>query len=645
MDNTELLNTFTRTMKATLETGALYSLEHPIFSENLERLKECLESFLKNGDPLKIGFSPHSLIIDDIPYSENDSFKRLAHSFYKKKVKAITFRPGLTDEELKEFIATASLQARDLFAAGGMSSILQQKNIAHITVNELDFTELLNGEGEECADVWTYMLREAVTSQNKATINKYAENFGKLAKRIKMTALIEDPQAYENMQTFLSFLQETEEAKYKDCAKHLLKSAVKTNAISDEESIRNISALVKNLKTDDLADALWDEIISEDHVDTLNLNLFSQLMDTEENRKVTDSLAEKAEKNKLLLKAPRVRKRINDLFSDSNASFIPENYRHFLNLALNTISDGGILAYDRHHAEKNYWLIVCALVPFEKDASQSEKILQRMQERWDQIKETNNIKLLLAAYGSLQSLPRIDDEKVALYAKGLRQIVTEHVEAMIFDGEISITHFSDAIRVLAQETHAIERYYDMFFNHSKVNPFMLQLLLSLPRDNPHVFYQHLSMKKKDVKFIRKIIDLAKHLPSTQESLDVLTTIYNFSGEFIKIKALREMAAIGLCDEQIVLPLLKKSAYHVKLEALRVALGDKEVLHKALHILFWIPPLFGINTYMLCSHIKIVDTLDIHDAQHDIERLASLKYFWNSAIRRDAKKLLEKWTDE
>jgi hypothetical protein len=75
------------------------------------------------------------------------------------------------------------------------------------------------------------------------------------------------------------------------------------------------------------------------------------------------------------------------------------------------------------------------------------------------------------------------------------------------------------------------------------------------------------------------------------------------------------------------------------------MSDKELLHKALYILFSKPSLPGFKAHTIRANIKIVDTLNIREAKNDIEALASLDFFWNKGIRADASKLLEKWNNE
>jgi len=623
----------------------MYSFDHPIFLETLTTVHQSIGSLFSISDSLRIGFTPSALIINDTTYDDHQVYASLGNTFHSKRIKALSIRSGVPLEELRSFLTCAGMQTKDIIKAGGINKVLTDKNLEYITVEELDYTELLHGEGEDCDDIWTYMLSDAVANNNKEAINKYASNFKGLMKKYKLTSLMNDPEACKNLEKFLSFLQANEESKYKECAKEILKSTVKNRDVLNEENLNSLSSFIKNLKTEDLADTLWGEIISDDNVDTLNLNLFSQLMDKEANDEIAESLKDKIEKNNILLKAPRVRNRIKDLFSGSSSSFIPKNYRHFLTLALEKISTTGILSYDRHHAETNYHAILTALIPFEKESSRMDKILVRIEEEWEKIKIENNIYFLFDLYTILQSLPKIEDERVYIHAAEITHVVTQHIEELIYNGQIGIEEFDKLSRSLSQEKEALEKYYDKFFNEDKVNPFMLQLLLFVSRHNPRIFYYHLEQKKRSVNFIRKIIDLAKTLPQKDDAAYMLKQIYSFSKNFIRIKALQEMAKIGICDEEIVLPLLEKTPYHIKIEAVRVAITNKELLHKVVYILFAKHTLFGLNAHIIRAHIKIINELNIREAKNDIEYLASLNLFWNKGIRRDAQILLEKWDNE
>jgi hypothetical protein len=645
MEHTEIINTFSRTIKATLEAGAMYFFDHPLFVENLEALHQAIHALLSIADPIRIGFTPSGLIIGETTYDDQLLYSSLGYTFHSKKVKALSIRSGVTIQELKAFLTCTGMQSKDILKAGGINKILAEKALEHITIEELDYTELLQGEGQDCEDVWTYMLSDAVDKNNKEAIDKYATNFRALMKKYKLNSLMEDPEARENMEKFLSFLQKNSEEKYKDCAKEILKSAVKDQRMTDEVNVKNLSTFIKSLNPEDLADTIWNEIISEDNVDSLNLNLFSQLMDTDTNDEIAESLQKKIEKSTVLLKAPRVRNRIKDLFSGSSSSYIPKSYRHFLTLALEKISTVGTMTYDRHHAEINYCAILASLIPFEKDPARLKHILGRIDERWEKIVGDSNIYFLFDLYSGLQTITGIDDEEARIHVQDTTLMVENHIDELIYEGRINIKEFDKISSSFSSDKEILEKYYDKFFNENKVNPFMLRLLLFISRHNIEIFYYHLEMKKRSINFIRKVIDLAKCIPQKEEAAYLLRQIYSFSKNFIKVKVLQEMAALGICDEEIILPLLEKTPYHIKIEAMRVAMSDKELLHKALYILFSKPSLLGLKAHTIRANIKIVDTLNIQEAKNDIEALASLDFFWNKGIRADALKLLEKWNNE
>jgi hypothetical protein len=645
MDTNQLFATLIRSLKAAIDAGAMYFFDHPIFQESAERLCTAIRDIMQVTSPVRIGFTPSSLMYGDTLYEDQLVYKTLAHNFHIKKIKTLTFHEGISGEELKEFLILIALTPKELLKNGGIQKLVDEKNLPHIKIEEIDYTELLYAEGEECDDVWTYLLSEAVTKNNQDAISKYTQNFEALMRRFKVHTVVADEEASKNLEKFMTYLQQNEESAYKDCAKHILRNAMKDKEISSESNLSQLNIFTQNLGTEELADTLWEEILSEDSVDELNLSLFSQLLDPEKNEQVASSLQAKMDKNKILLQAPRVRNRIKDLFSSEKSSMIPKSYHHFLTTALANISSAGTVKYDKNHATKNYWYTLASILGHTKDASHTEKILDRIESALSSMQKECPILFFLDLHSTMTSLQMLRPEsKTATRLGELMYVIEKHVNDLIYEGNALLSEFDEIANKIGNEKPTIERFYNQFFNESKVNPFMLRLLLFLAGATHEIFYYHIEQKSRDLNFIRKVIDIAKALPLT-DAEELLTKIYYFSGRFIQVKVLQEMHALGIYNPEVIKPILHKAPLPVKLEAMKVALKDEAACTEALSILFSVSSFLGIKNHILRMNIKIVDDLNVHQAKPYIEKLAHQKFLWKRSVQKEAARVLEKWNDQ
>jgi hypothetical protein len=112
MEEKELILTFTRSLKATLDIGGMYSVEHPLFHENIEALVAAIENLLTLSDPITIGFSPSALITGSTSYDDQKMFQSLAHSFHLKKIKSLSFRSGINRDNYMRFLSKRAVQQK-----------------------------------------------------------------------------------------------------------------------------------------------------------------------------------------------------------------------------------------------------------------------------------------------------------------------------------------------------------------------------------------------------------------------------------------------------------------------------------------------------------------------------------------------------
>ena len=85
---------------------------------------------------------------------------------------------------------------------GGIREIIKKENLTNISVEELDYSQLLLGEGEEIKDIWPYLLQEAVTNPNRDKIIQAADSFDKIAHDFQASDIFENADLSENFTRF-----------------------------------------------------------------------------------------------------------------------------------------------------------------------------------------------------------------------------------------------------------------------------------------------------------------------------------------------------------------------------------------------------------------------------------------------------------
>jgi len=157
-----ILKDFLRALKVSFKNASIYNLEHPAFISSVENLKKLIESIFEFRSPLAISFTPKSLFLDDRFWESEKIYQELGRLFHFRKIKTMEVRPGVTYDELIKFSSKITLPLKEFFREGGASEVIKHEDIHHITVEELDYHQLLKGEGEEIADVWSYLMEEGL---------------------------------------------------------------------------------------------------------------------------------------------------------------------------------------------------------------------------------------------------------------------------------------------------------------------------------------------------------------------------------------------------------------------------------------------------------------------------------------------------
>jgi len=642
MDKETAIHEFIMTMKVSLKNAAMYNQEHPAFKKAIKDMKEKIDAIFEFMSPLEIGFSPHALLIEDRFWDEDKMYRELGRTFHFRKVKKFKTSRGLTLDELMVFMSHICLAPREIFKKGGIGTILQDTKIAHIRVEELDYAQLLQGEGEEVKDVWAYLLQEAVEEQDNAKMMEVAGSFEKVMEDFEPAEFLEDKEFAENFLRFFSYLKKNEEANYRKCAKNLVKSVVKKKEeIRDEAKLESIRALITDLNEEDLASTLWDEILADDDFDSLSFSIFSKLIEKERQDKVATSLTNIFQEDDTAKIDPNAREKIQALLSGTSGGLMSEIYRETLSSLLKDMTYEAKITFDHSHLRSNFRYILLNTLAKEHTKEDFIDQLEQIDTEWHEITEQRDFEYIKNLYEVIreQKDEILSEPKVKKYLFKL----IGFVEHAILEGEAQDS-FDYFITHLNESTLDVNTYLERIFTDGKVSPHILKAFFKFFKEYLFYFNLNLEQNAKDTKFIEQMIKNLKELDSPI-SLITLKNIYPLGSAVIKYRTLKAMQNLTDSDPKFLLPILKCKEPALKAEALVILMKDQNEKRLAFESLFHIQSPYGLRNKRLLEHIKIVDDKHLMEGKIYLEELSRRRGFWNKKLRIEAQRVLEKWNAE
>ncbi len=129
----------------------LYPPTSDIVEDSVKRAQEELEQALAAWGSVTFCELEGKLLINDCSLDERDQARPNTSAFLKDlslwEVRSITFDRGLRDEELRQFMEIFSRKRADRSMEGSLSSLLEERDIEHIKVDEKIYVSLSKGEG------------------------------------------------------------------------------------------------------------------------------------------------------------------------------------------------------------------------------------------------------------------------------------------------------------------------------------------------------------------------------------------------------------------------------------------------------------------------------------------------------------------
>jgi hypothetical protein len=638
MDKDQALEEFFRNFKKTLSITCLFSKDHPSFVKAVGDFKNTVDATLNFLSPLKIGVTPDSFLVENKYFSGGLLYGELAKMLHLRRVKTIEIKPGVSLEELVVFFHQISIHPKEIMANGGMSNILGKAKVAHISIEELDYSQLLKGSGTEYKDIWAYLLQEAVEKDDSAKANALADNFDKIVQHFRIKDLLENEKLKENIHQFIVYLKDKGKDKFLQCAKEMASAILKEKEMLQQADIDKIRIFFKDLSEADLADILSQDLLTDERFDHLSFGLFSKILDEEKHK----NIAAQAAKN-LQAKSFRdnrmITKNIQKLFSSPASSGVSQVYQNALSSFLSNISFDNLIAFDRELAQINYDSLLLNLFNEEKNQEHLITILEKITVELDRLVRKRDLGYLKSLLEVIDK-KRLQDSSTADLFDGLKNLIYNLLEDVICEQE-SVEDFQYFIDAMQKSTLGLDFYLGKIFNENKVNANRLKLFLKFfPTELP-IFYQNLEKKTQDMEFLIRVIESLSAV-SHPQTMDIFKHIYSFANNFIKIEVLQAMQRLSRYDEEFLLSILENADITLKKEALLILSKEEKSRRKALRKLFAIKSPWGTKNSFIMENILVVEETGLKEAKDYLVAISKKHFFWNRDIKKEASRVLKRW---
>ncbi|MFA5092549.1 MAG: hypothetical protein WC543_01195 [Candidatus Omnitrophota bacterium] len=631
MNNKDLLEKFFRALRISLTNASSYSKDHPYFIQSVENFKIVLAETLSVLNPLKINITTSNIVVNREELPKNSFYDDLVYLLHQRKIKSIEIRSGADLGELVEFLSVISLPKKDIIKNGGINAILEDRILVHFTIEELDYSEFLHQEGQDCGDVWGYLLKHAAENKDDTKLEQLADDFGVLIKRSSQKDILETQAMPDSIGDFLVSLKEKNKEKFDKCSKDVFLWFLHNKKSLQDKELEKLAPILKSLNQDDFSSLLWEGIMQDDNFDNLSLQLFSKISEQKDPANIAQRFLSKINQSQYLKNNPHVVKRIKNLINTQNTDRLSDVYQHTLESLVKGISSSGELCFDQKILRENYRYIILNILAIGDDHAQvsGEILVNQLPVIW----EDKDFDFLRSLMDLLKEKRRYGKD---FYSK-LEEKLACFIENIVLNDELAAQQefLLDLVVISNKE---FKFYLDKIFTAQKVTPQLLILFFKLFGQQLEVFYHRLEQRLQDLEFLDTLIEALGQVDS-QISLAVLEHIYPFVNELIKVEILKVMVKLKKIDSNFLLQQLDTNSFVLRKTLFSILILDNQAKELAMEKLFGTHSFWGKNNYRLIENMQIISDLKFSQAIVWLQKLSQKKFFWNRKLSNKAKQVL------
>ncbi|HOW42118.1 MAG TPA: hypothetical protein P5110_03430 [Candidatus Omnitrophota bacterium] len=631
----EAIESFLQSLRISFNFISLYSKEHKSFVASVKDLHGKAREFLAAVSPARISFAVNALSIEGEVFGKKTLYVELARLFHMRKIKSIEILPEITEAELIAALDKIALPVKEVLKQGGLHSLLEGAQVSHLKIEELDYSAFLKDEGEESADIWSYIINDTLNKGDPRKIQDLVENFEQVIGKFKVKHFLEDPRLNANVRQFLGIIKQQDPAALQRCAKAMLRLILLDKQVPRGAEVDKLKHFLDDIQAGDVAEALVEEIVQHEEFDDDHLGLFVKLIDIHRHQEIAVSLEHALARKGAL--NPKTAKKMRQLFSLSDSPLVQDMYQRVL-ASLDTQTDAvPTFAFDPAQTQRCYQDIQLFLLQQEQDPGKLEIIAQSIDAEWAQAVSTRD-----EAY--IQRLITAIDEKWNRYLgaglEHLAQTYLRYIESAALAGTLP-AELEVFLPKLKKTTLGFEAYADVFFNQRRVDREILKLFFQLFPDQQEQFFALVSRAIGDREYIGSFIDELAHAESVF-AVETLEHIYSQADDELRLDILMAMGNLPDFDAGFLSRVMREAGPGLRKEALRILVYDEETRGAALDMFFSIANPWGSKNALVLENLSIAEELDLKESADTIRALMDKTPFWNMAVRKKAKQILEAW---
>ncbi|MCM8786738.1 MAG: hypothetical protein NC935_01635 [Candidatus Omnitrophica bacterium] len=630
MDIKEAKEDFIKSLRVALNCALIYFKEHPLVKNSIEDLSQKIKVLSNFSDTIEISITPSNIFLGKEPFARSKLNQELAELFHFRKLKKIIFdAKRLTSDELISFIYILAKPPKEIFKEGGVEKLIKINEITNILVEELDYSYFLEGDGEKYKDIWEAILADTTSNKDMLKTSEFISIFDKVLERFTSNLFIQNDTVREKITNFLKYIKEVDRAKSLYFSKKIFHIVISDKDILQHEFFYKLKELFEGLKTLELVDILYEEIVTNNNFDQKSFVIFFDLFDVNTHKEVASLLKTKL---KDLPSANLFIKKFKNLFFDNNT--ISGIYQPLLLSLSKGISPNGQISLDHNVLLKNYHFILLYLLDNLKSQKKIDFIFEQLIEQTKFFIEKKEFKVLENLLVKLEQ--RKNFFETSKFEEFKKRLGFE-LEEMAIKGSLSFDNIFllDKIR---ESKYDFLFYLNLIFGEIKINPSILYLFFKLHKNNKQLFYTQLNKYKNNIKFLLVIIDNLSYI-DLPESFEAIKYVFFLSNNFIKHKALDALEKLSIYDKDFFYSLLKSSDIYLKKTAFRILAKEQDTKKEAVKILLSIFNPFGIRNKVLLENLKLIEEMPLSDIREDLI-IFSKKIFFNRTIAKRIKKIIK-----
>jgi hypothetical protein len=641
MEREEALHEFIKGLRIALNNSTAYPSTHPYFIKSAEEFKARIEAILVFINPVRINVTPESLFLDGRYWAKPSAYVELAQMLHQRKISGISFQSGLDIRELTGFLSILALAPKDIVNAGGIEALLKKGSIAHILVEELDYSNLLKGQAKgEGGDIWQYIFKGAVERKDASKINEIADDFRAQLKNFSLKDLLQDEKLRESLAGFLSYLKQHNREKFLKCSQELFDYLASSKGGVPQSDLDSLKTIFKDFSDDDFAQLLWLQASKDAPSDPLSVDLLSVLSGKGREDGICESLLKSSDAQRSLKENPLLAKRVSDLINNPDSQSISSVYRNTLSILIQQVGGTRDIYFDPQDLHANYTYALLNLLAQEDQAGEAAVFLAKIEEELPSVIKGGDYAYLKELLGLIDH-KKFEDSLMQDKLKVFRLKIFSLIEECIWDEPLSpgLEYLASLVDKSCRNS---QFYFNMMFAEGKISAASLRIFLASFPSELESFYKALEAKATDLEYLSRLISVLVKLKTNLSSV-MLKRIYYSVNDIIKALILESMDCALEADRSFAVSALKEGNNRIlKKAALKSLSAHKDTLCSAMNMLIGIPSPFGSRNNILLENLAVIGELNLKECGQYIIPFTKLKLPWHAPLKERAAGLLELW---